>query len=285
MSIRVGFSFDLLGTLIAVHRSPGYQYSLDILRFLERKGLRSPPINVTELDKNFRRSMKAEVAKDREVWVAKGFVEDEMPIGGVTADGTHEIWYRIVDGVFDADGAFCNHDESVLSIVREARQRGEWRYFVENTLQRFSTPEPYSWLPEALPTLRALQRWREDQRSLGVMSEPPAVVSNSDVRLMTAVRLMVEREGDSALLGRLFSADVIGAGKPSPKGISTASNACGVTSMERWIHVGDSNEDKLAAERAGCHFLRCSRAMGVCWSDLHSKLQEVCGSTKAIRPS
>ncbi|KAH8605129.1 hypothetical protein ERJ75_001644300 [Trypanosoma vivax] len=87
MSIRVGFSFDLLGTLIAVHRSPGYQYSLDILRFLERKGLRSPPINVTELDKNFRRSMKAEVAKDREVWVAKGFVEDEMPIGGVTADG------------------------------------------------------------------------------------------------------------------------------------------------------------------------------------------------------
>ncbi|KAF8279503.1 hypothetical protein BCY84_18228 [Trypanosoma cruzi cruzi] len=285
MTIRVGVSFDLLGTLVDVHRSSGYQYAIDFCRFVEKKGFDSPPVNVDVLEENSKKSLKAEIAKDRAEWTAKNQgVAEEMPFGGVTKESVVKFWCRVVNSTYDREGAFCGHDPKTISIMQQARNSSEWDDFIVSVVQRFATPEPYSWLPETLPTLYSLKRWRELQLPLGIQCDPPRVLTNADYRLVSVVREMVQREGDEELLGPVFSADVVGVGKPSPCGIEVARKAACVPSASQWIHVGDGEADRVAAERAGCHFLPCLQTKGVVWEELREKLEQVCRLAQEAAP-
>ncbi|CBH18629.1 hypothetical protein, conserved [Trypanosoma brucei gambiense DAL972] len=282
MGDRVGVSFDLVGTLLAVRRSAGYQYGCDLLRFLARKGLQFPAMDERDLEASFKRSMKSEISKSRKVWMENGLGDgEEMPLGGVAPEEVLSFWYRVVDGTFDREGNFCHQDEAMMSAVEEVRQGEDWREFIENTLRRFSTAEPYCWLPEALPTLRALKQWRENDVPPGVYCDPPTLVSNTDSRLVAVIGEMLKDQGETDLLGELFFADAVGAAKPSPQGIIASCKKCGVTSMRHWIHIGDEDEDRVAAARAGCNFLLCSPTKGPVWSELLAKLQEICDSAQS----
>ncbi|KEG13549.1 hypothetical protein DQ04_00941130 [Trypanosoma grayi] len=283
MAVRIGVSLDLLGTLVEVYPSTGYQSAIDMNRFLQKKSLREVPMNVGVLERNFVRAFKTEVSKDRAKWVAQGLGEaSEMPIGGLTKESVADLWCRIVNATYDRNGDFCNHDATVMSVIQEVRDTSEWKRFLQGIVDRYATPDPYGWLPEALPTLRWLKQWRETQMPPNIQCDPPAIVTNSDHRSLTMVRAMVERDGDAALLGPVLTADVIGAGKPSPKGILLAAKASGVLSLRHWIHVGDAEEDRVAAERAGCHFCLCSKTQGPVWSELRAKLEEACNSAVGL---
>ncbi|RNF01663.1 hypothetical protein TraAM80_06831 [Trypanosoma rangeli] len=277
MTIRVGVSFDLLGTLVDVCPSSGHQYATDLVRFLAVKGLDSPSINVDMLEEASSKCLRAELRKDRAKWETQNLgAAKEMPIGGVTKESVLEFWSRVVDATFTADGSFCNNDETVMAIIQEAHNTAEWEEFLKSVVQRFATPEPYGWLPEALPTLKALKQWRETKLPLGIECDPPTVLTNSDYRLVSVIREMVQRDGEEALLGPVLSADNIGVGKPSPRGLELARTLSRVTSKSHWIHVGDTSEDRVAAERAGCHFVSCLSTKGPVWEELRAKLEEVC---------
>ncbi|ORC87313.1 uncharacterized protein TM35_000221120 [Trypanosoma theileri] len=279
MAVTIGVSFDLLGSLIAVHPSAGHQYAIDMVKFLEKKGIREPNINIEILDANAFRALKTELTNDRAKWVSQGLGEAKMmPIGGTTEESVLDFWSRVIHRSFDDDGAFCNYDKRVMSVLQESSNSPEWNEFLKSVFERFATPEPYRWLPEALPTLSALEEWRGHKHSRGIKCTPPAILTNADYRFVSVVKEMVKQHSNKPLIGSLFSADRVGVGKPSARGISLASKASGVTSMKHWIHVGDGEEDRLAAERAGCHFLHCSPTKGPEWARLRGMLEEVCGS-------
>ncbi|ESL07976.1 hypothetical protein TRSC58_04329 [Trypanosoma rangeli SC58] len=282
MTIRVGVSFDLLGTLVDVYPSSGHQYAIDLLHFLAEKGLDSPSTNVDKLEEASSKCLRAELRKDRAMWEAQNLgAAKEMPIGGVTKESVLDFWSRVVDATFTADGSFCNNDETIMAIIHQARNTGEWGEFLKSVVQRFATPEPYNWLPESLPTLKALNQWREAKLSLGIECEPPTVLTNSDYRLVSVIREMVRRDGEEALLGPVLSADTIGVGKPSPRGLELARTMSRVTSGSHWIHVGDTSEDQVAAQRAGCHFVSCLSTKGPVWEELQAKLEEVCNAVQS----
>nr|CCD15785.1 unnamed protein product [Trypanosoma congolense IL3000] len=278
MNVRIGVSFDLLGTLIVVRRSPGYQYCTYFRSYLERKGLQLPTVDEPKLNASFKRSIKSEMEKCRKLWVEKGLGEPkEAPLSGVEPGEVFAFWCSVVDGTLGNDSDYYFDDKEIKSVIQEARKNGEWKDFIEDVVERFSTPEPYEWLPKTVNTLRALQQWRQQQLSHGVLCAIPTVVSNSDSRLAHAISAMLQQEeAGERLVGGLFFADTVGVAKPSPRGIMLACESCGVTSVKYWVHVGDDEEDREAAERAGCHFIRCSSTEGPDWGGLQAKLQELC---------
>ncbi|RNF24295.1 uncharacterized protein Tco025E_02584 [Trypanosoma conorhini] len=283
MTVRVGVSFDLLGTLVEVYPSSGHQYAVDIRRFLSKKGVEFPPIDVEKMEEASTKCLKEELQRDRAMWEAQKLgAGKEMPIGGLTKASVFDFWGRVVDATLASDGDSYNNDEKVMAIIRQARNTPEWTEFLEDVVQRFATPEPYGWLPEALPTLKALKQWRETQLPLGVACDPPTVITNADYRLVDMIREMVKRDGEDALIGPVLTADTIGVGKPSPRGLELARTKSGVTSARHWIHMGDTTADRVAAERAGCHFLSCSSKRGPVWEELRQKLEEICGSISHV---
>ncbi|KAH9578897.1 hypothetical protein LSM04_007244 [Trypanosoma melophagium] len=281
MTVAIGVSFDLLGTLLEVYPSAGAQYGIDMKRFLQKKGVHQPNVDLDILERNYFRALRTELRKDRAKWIAEGMGDDKMmPIGGTTEESVSKFWSRVVDETFNDNGAFCNNDEKIMSVLQESRKSPEWNEFLKGVADRFATPEPYRWLPEALPTLTALHEWREKKLVYGIQCAAPAILTNSDCRLLTVISDMVKRDSNKPLIGPLYSADMIGLGKPCPQGIFLAGRASQVTSMQHWIHVGDTEEDCLAAQRAGCHFLPCSPTRGPEWTRLREMLEEVCSIVK-----
>ncbi|CBZ29635.1 conserved hypothetical protein [Leishmania mexicana MHOM/GT/2001/U1103] len=133
------------------------------------------------------------------------------------------------------------------------------------------------------------------------LAAPPFVVSNMDPRIrgvfMQLGAFEAGESGGSPLLSRIITARDAGYAKPSPVGILTGvrdiaasyRTACesgdsvcdhGVA-VSRHVHVGDADADRVACERAGCHYVQCDPATGVTWGLLQAKLQELevlCGS-------
>lgn len=126
------------------------------------------------------------------------------------------------------------------------------------------------------------------------LAAPPFVVSNMDPRIrgvfMQLGAFEAGESGEPPLLSRIISARDTGYAKPSPAGILTgvrdiaasyraACQSCGVcdagVDVHRHVHVGDADADRVACERAGCHFVQCDPATGVTWGLLQAKLQEL----------
>ncbi|KAG5494796.1 hypothetical protein JIQ42_02411 [Leishmania sp. Namibia] len=127
------------------------------------------------------------------------------------------------------------------------------------------------------------------------LAAPPFVVSNMDPRIRGVFTLLGAFEpgarDEPPLLSRVISAQDVGYAKPSPIGILTGvrhiadshraacqrnGGVCGPgVHVRLHVHVGDAEADRVACERAGCHFLRCDLARGATWKSLHAKLREL----------
>lgn len=78
------------------------------------------------------------------------------------------------------------------------------------------------------------------------------------------------------LLGKVITAADVGYAKPSDKGLLHCIKECGLEQHpERFIHVGDTEDDEIACRRAGCRFLQCNASMGAQWEKLKAMLGEV----------
>lgn len=137
------------------------------------------------------------------------------------------------------------------------------------------------------------------------LAAPPFVVTNMDPRVASVFAQLgaLGEEGKEAgahgglppLLSRVITAREVGFAKPSPAGIelgvrdaaaafqsvcdrlgtSRADVCVAGVDVRRHIHVGDAEADRVACERAGCHYLPCDDVTGVTWALLRAKLREL----------
>ncbi|AIO01139.1 hypothetical protein LPMP_322530 [Leishmania panamensis] len=136
------------------------------------------------------------------------------------------------------------------------------------------------------------------------LAAPPFVVSNMDPRIQGVFLQLGAFErgasGEPPLLSRVISTRDAVYAKPSPAGILTGvrdiaasySAMCPRGSDARepgvdvrlHVHVGDAEADRVACERAGCHYVQCHPTTGVIWEQLHSKLQELGTLCRSVPP-
>lgn len=164
----------------------------------------------------------------------------------------------------------------------------------------FGTGEAYEWLPEGKETLVSLNDRRQAPLLMGRVSPPPLVrlvsaplvLTNSDRRMtkvLTDLGATVEPIADgptvfpigAAALNGVVTAMDVGRAKPSSRGLVKCMTMTGLLTgppapvgrLETkviHIHVGDSEEDRLACESAPhrCTYLRCDPKVGVRLADV-----------------
>ncbi|KAG5496301.1 hypothetical protein JKF63_02602 [Porcisia hertigi] len=132
------------------------------------------------------------------------------------------------------------------------------------------------------------------------LATPPFVVTNADSRMRDVFSQLgafdVGASGEPPLLAGIISARDVGYAKPSPAGIlagvrdAAASYRAACQSggggsepgvdIRLHVHVGDADADRVACERAGCHYVQCDPVTGATWELLHAKLQELQASCR-----
>lgn len=124
-----------------------------------------------------------------------------------------------------------------------------------------------------------------------VLAASPFVVTNSDFRVRGVLKDLGAFQFTSPpsssscwsagkkmppLLGKVLTAADVGYGKPSEKGLQHCIRECGLEKHpERFIHVGDTEDDEIACRRAGCRFLQCNASLGAQWEKLKAVIAEV----------
>lgn len=128
-----------------------------------------------------------------------------------------------------------------------------------------------------------------------VLAAAPFILTNSDFRIRGVLRDLGAFQSSSPppstspssscwsagkrmppLVGKVITAADIGYAKPSDKGLLHCIRECGLEQHpERFIHVGDTEDDEIACRRAGCRFLQCNASMGAQWEKLKTLLSEV----------
>lgn len=127
-----------------------------------------------------------------------------------------------------------------------------------------------------------------------VLAAPPFVVTNSDFRMRNlfkelgalqselpsstpnASSLLQSGKKLPPLIGKVITAGDIGYAKPSPRGILHCMRECGLEKHpDRFLHIGDTEEDELACRAAGCRYLQTNASVGVHWEKLKASLIEM----------
>lgn len=131
-----------------------------------------------------------------------------------------------------------------------------------------------------------------------ILASPPFIVTNSDFRIRGVFKDLGAFQSPSAppassssssslsswpagkrmppLIGKVVTAADVGYAKPSHRGILHCIRECGLERYpERFIHVGDTEDDESACRNAGCRFVQCNANIGVQWEKLKATLAEV----------
>jgi putative hydrolase of the HAD superfamily len=201
MTIKAVF-FDAAGTLFTPIRSVGESYAI----FAARHGVEIAP---RELSQRFR------VCFAEAPQLAFPGADDNT-----LAVLERDWWKTVVARVFEPCGPFEKFDQ-----------------FFTELFAYFAAPAAWSLYPEAVDTLRALQK-----RGLQM-----SVISNFDSRLMP----ILDGLGASAFFDHIFISSRLGYAKPARQIFHAALQAHGLKPDEA-LHVGDSEiNDQCGATEAG----------------------------------
>lgn len=306
-STKVGISFDAQNTLIEIVGGIGLQYFNHFKTFLHTKGFSieevMPSCTATSLHTTCYTVMRYLVSQDREAWAAEHPHSDnakEMPIGGRTEASINKFWCRTMQDVFRSPTLFLSTPPRLKQPLLDVMEGKEWDEFLNSVLFHFSTTDCYSWMPGSLRCLEELRRWnleqeelvyksgltdRRKQRPVIVLAAPPFVVTNSDHRIRQVLNNLGALSSTSSLpngkrrpplLGKVVTAGEVGFAKPSPRGIQQCIRECGLErNPERFVHVGDAEDDELACKAAGCCFMPCNASTGIQWDKLKSMLLDL----------
>ncbi|KAK7198140.1 hypothetical protein NESM_000770500 [Novymonas esmeraldas] len=265
-------------------------------------------------------AIHSQVRADRANWTRSANPR-EMPIGGDTDEELRSFWTRVVRQVYRHPSLCAGAAADVVRRIEDvwATCHDDVRRLEDHVLfHQFASTSAYSWYPEGLHTLQRLRDWGHTQSRRAdtaptplvkaaeataaspvlVLAAPPFVVSNVDPRIgavFAQLDALATRSHDAAppLLSRVISARDVGYAKPSPLGILAGVRdiaaayraACEVGTLavevRRHVHVGDAEADRMACERAGCHYVQCDPSTGATWGPLHAKLLEIeaaCGA-------
>lgn len=264
-------------------------------------------------------AIRAEMKAERAAWTATDNPKEMPTGGSTDEELEHfwrAVFSRTFQNPTLYEGAAPAVVERILSLwTNEAAATQQFIHHV--VFDRFGSTEAHSWLPAGLRTLQSLRAWnqaraQEAQRALAasaaatsgassvasseaklVLAAPPFVVSNMDPRVRTVFdelgALNPGAHGEPPLLSRIIVARDVGFAKPSPIGLLAgvrdvalayrAQGKPGAVEMCHHVHVGDTEADRIACERAGCVYVACDPKVGVTWEQLRmalAKLETAC---------